>query len=177
MTVAAYHYWGPDAVHRLRGMFAFVIWDRQQRRAFAARDPYGIKPLHYLLTRDGVYLASEKKALLPFAASRTSLPAEAPVTPDPTMRPAAHIEATSTYLSASVLMRYGPSSTTAGTCRTVTWSTGSTQPMTATGMPVVGFLVQRDRYGRCCLLRLGRSQMCTMKVNLTTVVVKDSLAA
>jgi asparagine synthase (glutamine-hydrolysing) len=67
VIVAAYHHWGPEAVHRLRGMFAFVIWDRQERLAFGARDPYGIKPLHYLLTGDGVYLASEKKALLPFA--------------------------------------------------------------------------------------------------------------
>lgn len=66
VIVAAYHVWGEEAVHRLRGMFAFVIWDRQQRRAFGARDPYGIKPLHYLQTADGIYLASEKKALLPF---------------------------------------------------------------------------------------------------------------
>jgi asparagine synthase (glutamine-hydrolysing) len=64
VIVAAYHYLGEAAVHLLRGMFAFVIWDRDQRRAFAARDPYGIKPLHYLQTADGVYLASEKKALL-----------------------------------------------------------------------------------------------------------------
>jgi asparagine synthase (glutamine-hydrolysing) len=66
VIVAAYHYLGEAAVHRLRGMFAFVIWDRQRRQAFGARDPYGIKPLHYLRTGDGLYLASEKKALLPF---------------------------------------------------------------------------------------------------------------
>jgi asparagine synthase (glutamine-hydrolysing) len=64
VVVAAYHYWGQQALTRLRGMFAFVIWDRYERRAFAARDPFGIKPLHYLQTPDGVYLASEKKALL-----------------------------------------------------------------------------------------------------------------
>jgi asparagine synthase (glutamine-hydrolysing) len=64
VVAAAYHYWGPQSVARLRGMFAFVIWDRYERRAFGARDPYGIKPLHYLQTTDGVYLASEKKALL-----------------------------------------------------------------------------------------------------------------
>jgi asparagine synthase (glutamine-hydrolysing) len=67
--VAGYHYWGEDVVRRLRGMFAFVIWDRQERRAFGARDPFGIKPLHYLETAEGLYLASEKKALLPFAPS------------------------------------------------------------------------------------------------------------
>lgn len=71
VIAAAYHHWGEEAVHRLRGMFAFVIWDRVTRQAFAARDPFGIKPLYYLATHDGVYLASEKKALLPFAESAT----------------------------------------------------------------------------------------------------------
>jgi len=66
VVVAAYHYWGPSAVNRLRGMFAFIIWDRLAQRAFGARDPYGIKPFYYLATDDGVYFASEKKALLPF---------------------------------------------------------------------------------------------------------------
>jgi asparagine synthase (glutamine-hydrolysing) len=67
--LAAYHHWGEDAVNRLRGMFAFVIWDTQEGRAFGARDFYGIKPLHYLVNDDGLYLASEKKALMPFSAS------------------------------------------------------------------------------------------------------------
>jgi asparagine synthase (glutamine-hydrolysing) len=67
VIVAGYHYWGEQVLTRLRGMFAFVIWDRQERRAFGARDYFGIKPLHYLQTPDGVYLASEKKALLPFS--------------------------------------------------------------------------------------------------------------
>ncbi|NUR31811.1 MAG: asparagine synthase (glutamine-hydrolyzing), partial [Catenulispora sp.] len=67
--VAGFHYWGERVVDKLRGMFAFVIWDRQERRAFGARDPFGIKPMHYLETADGLYLASEKKALLPFAQS------------------------------------------------------------------------------------------------------------
>ncbi|RKR86939.1 asparagine synthase (glutamine-hydrolysing) [Micromonospora pisi] len=67
VIVAGFHYWGEQVLTRLRGMFAFVIWDRQERRAFGGRDYFGIKPLHYLETNDGVYLASEKKALLPFA--------------------------------------------------------------------------------------------------------------
>src|SRR5690606_29005673 len=67
VIVAGYHYWGEAVLERLRGMFAFVIWDRQERKAFGARDYFGIKPLHYLETPDGIYLASEKKALLPFA--------------------------------------------------------------------------------------------------------------
>jgi asparagine synthase (glutamine-hydrolysing) len=69
VILAAYHYWGEAGVSRLRGMFSFVLWDRQDRVAFAARDFYGIKPMHYLITDEGLYLASEKKALLPFAPS------------------------------------------------------------------------------------------------------------
>jgi asparagine synthase (glutamine-hydrolysing) len=67
VIVAGYHHWGEKVLSRLRGMFAFVLWDRQERKAFGARDYFGIKPMHYLQTVDGVYLASEKKALLPFA--------------------------------------------------------------------------------------------------------------
>jgi len=69
VIVAGFHYWGEAVVERLRGMFAFVIVDTQQRLVFGARDPYGIKPLFHLVTPDGLYLASEKKALLPFAPS------------------------------------------------------------------------------------------------------------
>lgn len=67
--VAGYHFWGEQVLHRLRGMFSFVIWDRMRRQAFGARDYFGIKPLHWLQTPDGIYLASEKKALLPFSAA------------------------------------------------------------------------------------------------------------
>ncbi len=66
VILAAYHHWGPESVTRLRGMFAYLIWDGQERRLFGARDPFGIKPLHVLETGDGVYFASEKKALMPF---------------------------------------------------------------------------------------------------------------
>jgi asparagine synthase (glutamine-hydrolysing) len=65
VILAGYHYWGEQVVSRLRGMFAFVLWDRQQRRAFVARDPFGIKPMYYLAGEDGVAFASEKKTLLP----------------------------------------------------------------------------------------------------------------
>jgi asparagine synthase (glutamine-hydrolysing) len=67
VVVAGYHYWGEAVLDRLRGMFAFLLWDSAAGRAFGARDPFGIKPLHYLQTPDGLYFASEKKALLPFA--------------------------------------------------------------------------------------------------------------
>lgn len=55
---------GEAMLPRLRGMFAFVIWDREARRAFAARDPFGIKPLYYARAVNGVLLSSQVKALL-----------------------------------------------------------------------------------------------------------------
>jgi asparagine synthase (glutamine-hydrolysing) len=66
-VVAAYHYWGPAAVSRLRGMFAFLIWDSHRRVLFGARDPFGIKPLFVASGPAGVAFASEKKSLLELA--------------------------------------------------------------------------------------------------------------
>ena len=63
--VAGYHLWGEDVVPRLRGMFAFVIWDSETGTAFGARDPFGIKPLFTTRLADGgIVFSSEKKALL-----------------------------------------------------------------------------------------------------------------
>ena len=55
---------GAAMLPKLHGVFALVIWDRVTRRAFAARDPYGIKPLYVASTAHGVMLASQVKALL-----------------------------------------------------------------------------------------------------------------
>lgn len=49
VILAGYIKWGPDVVKKLRGMFAFVIYDRQEKRAYVARDFFGIKPLYYLV--------------------------------------------------------------------------------------------------------------------------------
>ncbi|MFQ6393808.1 asparagine synthase (glutamine-hydrolyzing) [Nocardia sp. KC 131] len=62
--VAAFHYWGPDAVRRLRGMFAFAIWDTETKELFLARDPFGIKPLFLATGTGGTAFGSEKKSLL-----------------------------------------------------------------------------------------------------------------
>ena len=53
---------GESMLPRLHGMFAFVIWDRTEERAFVARDPYGIKPLYYAETSQGALIASQVKA-------------------------------------------------------------------------------------------------------------------
>lgn len=55
---------GPDCVHRLRGMFAFAIWDDRRKRLLLARDRAGKKPLFYRLDRGQLTFASELKSLL-----------------------------------------------------------------------------------------------------------------
>lgn len=55
---------GRDAVKRLNGMFAFVLYDRETGEWIAARDPFGIKPLYYAIAGDEFVFASEIKALL-----------------------------------------------------------------------------------------------------------------
>jgi asparagine synthase (glutamine-hydrolysing) len=60
----AYEQYGPACVDRLRGMFAFAIWDGKARRLFCARDRLGKKPLYYYYDRGLFAFASEIKALL-----------------------------------------------------------------------------------------------------------------
>ncbi len=54
---------GTACLEHLRGEFAFVVWDEENNTLFAARDRFGIKPLFYVETDDGVRIASEAKAL------------------------------------------------------------------------------------------------------------------
>lgn len=64
VLLRAYMLWGEDALPRLRGMFSFLIWDKRDRKLFAARDRYGIKPLYMVATPRGVAFGSEIKQLL-----------------------------------------------------------------------------------------------------------------
>lgn len=71
VLLAAYLEWGDDCLKRLRGMFAFAIWDARGQRLLLARDRVGKKPLYYTLDEDGLAFASETKA---FLADRTFSP-------------------------------------------------------------------------------------------------------
>lgn len=66
LVLHLYEELGVHCVRELRGEFAFVLWDARRKALFAARDRFGIKPLYYAETADGLFLASEAKAL--FAA-------------------------------------------------------------------------------------------------------------
>lgn len=64
VIVHAWEQWGEACVERLRGIFAFTIWDRKQQTLFLARDHMGVKPLFYALLPDGMFIfSSELKAL------------------------------------------------------------------------------------------------------------------
>jgi len=62
--VHAYEQWGDDAIARLRGMFAFAVWDAPRRRLLLARDRFGIKPLYYAESAGRFAFASEIRPIL-----------------------------------------------------------------------------------------------------------------
>jgi asparagine synthase (glutamine-hydrolysing) len=63
-VVHAYEQWGDEFVQRLRGMFAFALWDERKRRMLLGRDRFGVKPLYYATPdNERVLFASEIKAL------------------------------------------------------------------------------------------------------------------
>ncbi len=69
-----YEEFGPLGVQKMRGMFAYAIWDCARRRLVLARDRLGIKPLYYAVKDDGtLYFASEIKALIESRVTRTEL--------------------------------------------------------------------------------------------------------
>jgi asparagine synthase (glutamine-hydrolysing) len=76
VLLRAFSCWGEACLSKLRGMFAFIIWDRQTQQLFAARDRYGIKPLYFVLTSQIAGLGSEIKQLLglPCLSGRMNIP-------------------------------------------------------------------------------------------------------
>ncbi|MEE8366531.1 MAG: N-acetylglutaminylglutamine amidotransferase [Gammaproteobacteria bacterium] len=69
----AYACWGDQAVEKLHGMFAFAIWDKQEKQLFLARDRLGIKPLYYAKTPQGFYFASNPQALIATGRCNTEI--------------------------------------------------------------------------------------------------------
>ena len=64
VILQGYDEWGDDLVRRLRGMFAFALWDGRTRHLILARDRFGIKPLYVYRDRERLLFASEVRALL-----------------------------------------------------------------------------------------------------------------
>jgi asparagine synthase (glutamine-hydrolysing) len=67
VVLQAWKAWGADCVRRLRGMFAFAVWDRAQQTLFLARDHVGVKPMFYSLLPNGYFVfGSELKSIMTF---------------------------------------------------------------------------------------------------------------
>ena len=66
VLVYGYEEWGNELPKHLRGMFAFAIWDKNNKTLFMARDGFGIKPLYYYVDKDTLVFASEIKAILEY---------------------------------------------------------------------------------------------------------------
>ncbi len=62
--LVAYAKWGSDCLRYMRGMFAFAIWDRQEKELFLARDRMGVKPLYYYKDGERLIFASEIRGIL-----------------------------------------------------------------------------------------------------------------
>jgi asparagine synthase (glutamine-hydrolysing) len=64
VILAAWARWGTESLERLRGMFAFALWDTREKSLFLVRDRVGIKPLYYALDERRLAFGSEIKAIL-----------------------------------------------------------------------------------------------------------------
>jgi asparagine synthase (glutamine-hydrolysing) len=64
VIIALFSHYKEKAVEKLRGMFAFLIWDKEEQSLYGARDPFGIKPLFFHETGERTFFASEKKSIL-----------------------------------------------------------------------------------------------------------------
>lgn len=64
VLIHGYEEWGTKLLSKLRGMFAFAIWDKEKETLFCARDPFGIKPFYYYQKEDTFLFGSEIKSFL-----------------------------------------------------------------------------------------------------------------
>jgi asparagine synthase (glutamine-hydrolysing) len=94
VVLEAFLEWGGQAVHRLRGEFAFAIVDKAADRVYLARDPLGVKPLYWSRHHGHLYAASELKALVPAGGQIQEIPPghHGWGTPDDDPAPAAYVD-------------------------------------------------------------------------------------
>lgn len=64
VLLVSYIEWGPDCVSHINGIYAFGIWDENEKTLFLARDPLGVKPLFYSIKNNNLIFGSQIKALL-----------------------------------------------------------------------------------------------------------------
>ncbi|KJS66626.1 MAG: hypothetical protein JL50_11330 [Peptococcaceae bacterium BICA1-7] len=64
ILIHLYEEFGEELLHRINGMYAFVIWDQKKNKLFAARDRMGIKPFYYTVNKGRFFFASEIKSIL-----------------------------------------------------------------------------------------------------------------
>ena len=74
VLLAAFLVYGKQCLQKLNGMFAFAIWDNQDKKLFAARDRFGVKPFFYSIQNNVLYFSSEIKAIQ--AAGISKIPNE-----------------------------------------------------------------------------------------------------
>ncbi|WP_426092184.1 asparagine synthase (glutamine-hydrolyzing) [Flavobacterium sp. DSR3-2] len=70
VLLAAFIIYGKQCLQKLNGMFSFAIWDNQDKKLFAARDRFGVKPFFYSIKNNSFYFSSEIKALHASGISR-----------------------------------------------------------------------------------------------------------
>ncbi len=75
VVLHAYAEYGDGCVERFNGIFAFAVWETEQKRLFLARDRIGVKPLFYMLHEGGLLFASEIKTILAYPTVQACLDA------------------------------------------------------------------------------------------------------
>ena len=76
VVLHAYMQWGKASLHKLNGIFAFGIYEKNRQRIFLARDRMGVKPLFYKLHEGGLLFASEIKTILAYPTVKAELDAD-----------------------------------------------------------------------------------------------------
>lgn len=72
-VLAAYIQWGPDCLQHLKGMFAFAIWNKAEKRLFIARDRLGVKPIYYYKDDEQLVFASEMRPIKKLLDNKLSI--------------------------------------------------------------------------------------------------------